>query len=479
VGLEHSRALLLASGVSGRTAQALEQLLEQNQTAVTVDPTVSGALLATRVLLTTLRRQPGRLVLLRGEMPHPILQKLEEAVAAIDPTRPLQIVRDWPNERAIRVHVGADGAGLRALPEGFGGHLVRDRQIRLPAPATVHPLGAIFTAALAAGEVFKEVAAVLPARRRGHRHLRFCPVSLSARPGVLDTTLRLDLDLVLFGTGAVGTGAALILSESDGEGRIGLVDEQRYAPENRGTYSLGGQLDVIEAPWKVDVAKRALEAQYTVTTFPTSVDTFVTDVDRGSAIWPRMVLCALDSREARHRAQDLWPDVLIDGATGDTALGLHVARAGEGPCVRCFLPVLDQDGPSVLERLASITGLPISSLIHGDELLPDEEVDRLPPAQRALLEPHRGTLKCGLAQAFGLTSAPNEAGYRPSIPFVSLQAACLMVGRLIALRLGVKSLPNFVQYDALIGPDRATQEVRPQDQECYCAARAAVIAQVR
>jgi len=93
-----------------------------------------------------------------------------------------------------------------------------------------------------------------------------------------------------------------------------------------------------------------------------------------------MVLCALDSREARHRAQDLWPDVLIDGATGDTALGLHVARAGEGPCVRCFLPVLDQDGPSVLERLASITGLPISSLIHGDELLPDEEVDRLPPA---------------------------------------------------------------------------------------------------
>jgi hypothetical protein len=84
---------------------------------------------------------------------------------------------------------------------------------------------------------------------------------------------------------------------------------------------------------------------------------------------------------------------------------------------------------------------------------------------------------CGLAQAVGLTGLGAD-GYQPSIPFVSLQAACLAVGRLIANQLGLR-LPNLVQYDGLIGPHAAIIEEMRQHPDCSCATRASAIEQVR
>ena len=111
-----------------------------------------------------------------------------------------------------------------------------------------NPLGAVYAAALGAAEAFKWTAQVLPARRVVHRYLRFCPVTLSsdltAAPDLASPLVR---DLTQIGVGAIGTGTILALQALRAEGRLIAVDCQRFGPENRGTYSLGGAAEVCRS----------------------------------------------------------------------------------------------------------------------------------------------------------------------------------------------------------------------------------------
>ena len=82
------------------------------------------------------------------------------------------------------------------------------------------------------------------------------------------------------------------------------------------------------------------------------------------------------------------------------------------------------------------------------------------------------------ARALGL-NGDSEETYRPSVPFVSQQAACLGVGRLIASVIGTTGLPNVVQYNTLIGPQSMTRLHRRATAGCYCQQRAATISIIR
>ncbi len=254
------------------------------------------------------------------------------------------------------------------------------------------------------------------------------------------------------------------------------VDRQRYAPENKGTYSLGGVAEVETAPWKVDLARQNLP-RFDVTPFHEPVVTLIRAVDHGQLAWPPLVLTALDSEEARRDAQRLWPDRLIDAATGDTMLGLHDHRHGLDPCMWCLFPVR-RDQPSGAERVAEQLGLPVELLAHADAILTDEHLVGLTDDQRRRLAPHLGKPMCGLARATGLTSL-DANGFMPSIPFVSLQAACLSVGRLLATHLGIDTPSNFIQYDSLIGPQAASIDAMRVRRDCICRTRAHTIDKVR
>ena len=116
--------------------------------------------------------------------------------------------------------------------------------------------------------------------------------------------------------------------------------------------------------------------------------------------------------------------------------------------------------------------------MRGDDPLTEEDLADLTEGQQQLLRPHLGEPVCGLAQAIGLTGL-DAAGFRPSIPFVSLQAACLSVGRLITSRLGVGPAGNLVQYDGLFGPHTATVDWMDRRPSCYCETRAETIERVR
>lgn len=479
MSLEHSRSLLLAATATGTAESALERRLEDATVVVSVDPALPLSLLTARVLLTTLRRGPGRLAIDPGSLPAADVEHIEAAVNAVDGSRTLHVGRVADNERAVRVHVGctAPRGVIRIVPEGYGAHIAAMSSAVIRPGQPGNALGAVYAAALGAAEAFKDTAGVLPARRIRHRHLRFCPVTLSEdlnRAPRLPDSVTLNMGLI--GVGAIGTGIALILSELPAEGTLLAVDRQRFDRENRGTYALGTPDDAIARPYKVELATRVLR-RFSVCEYPHALSELLTAVDAGTVPWPRLVLSALDTPEARREAQRLWPDRLIDAATGDTMVGLHDHRFGIDPCMWCLFPER-HDGPSDVDRFAAGLGLAAEVLADGERLLEASDLAGIPEDQRRRLEPEVGKPVCGLLRALALTTVDAD-GFMPAAPFISLQAACLSVGRLLADVTGTECTGNFLQYDGLVGPQHASVLSMKQDQACYCTMRSETIGSVR
>lgn len=479
MALEHSRSLLLAEATTGASQSALERRLDDSTVVVSVDPALPLGMLTARVLLTTLRRGPGRLVLEPDALPSRETRRLEAAVNEVDGDRPLRIGGLAGDDRAVRIHVGSSAPRgvIRIAPDGYGAHVAAASSAVIRQARPGNGLGAVYAAALGAAEVFKHTAGVRPARRVIHRHLTFCPVTLSgdlSRAPEIPASIPLNLGLI--GVGAIGTGIALTLSELPAEGELLAVDRQQFDRENRGTYSIGNAGDAVARPNKVELAARVLR-RFDVHEFPYPLSQLLTAVDAGAVPWTPLVLTALDTPEARREAQRLWPDRLIDGATGDTMVGLHDHTYGHDPCMRCLFPER-HDIPSGVERLAADLGLGAHVLAEGERLLEASDLQGMPEDQQQRLRPQLGKPICGLVRALGLTIADAE-GFMPSAPFISLQAACLSVGRLLAGVLGVTPSGNFMQYDGLIGPQHASVLHMKRSPECYCSVRAQTIATVR
>jgi hypothetical protein len=480
VNIEHSRALRLAATVTGLDEPTLRARQEQALVFVSLDPTLAGVPLAARTLLSTLRRLPGRLALGSTGLPSSFVDEVVATTLAIDPSRPLALDQG-ESEATVRVHLGLeDRAGaIRVVPDGFGAQLAGDPEVEVSLGRPGNALGAIFAAALAAAEVFKYVVVDNPDRRTLHRHLSFCPLTLTN-----DTTTAPELritpnpiDAAIVGNGAVGTAIALILAELRLGGRLILCDHERYGPENRGTYSLGGELEARTNPLKVELVGEILRtAGYSTIDLAEKSTAMIERIDAGEIAVPPIVLTGLDSVEARRETQMLFPDHIFDAATGDTALGLHHAVPA-GPCLRCFF-TQNASGPDPLVLLAEETGLPLGRLRRGDEALSDQDLAGLTAAQREVLEEFLGKPVCGLADAIGLTSASVD-DYRPSVPFVSQLAACLAVGRLLAIRAGLEPEVNFFQFDALHGPVGNGGEMRGPEPECFCQQRRSIVRQLR
>jgi hypothetical protein len=475
--LEHSRGLALGANASGMTASALQQAMEKAQIALSIDPTVPGGLLSARVLLSTLRRMPGRLLLETDGLRSGEVDELAAAVAAIDPKRPLTIGR--ASDPAVRLHIGTSRAdqAIRLFPDAHGAHIASQCSAVIRPVAAASALGSIYTAALGAAEVFKYIARVQPQRRVLHRHLHFCPVALSSdlsRAAAL--TLPGEFELTLVGIGAIGTGVVLILSEFEGSGLIVLVDYERFKRENRGTYSMGGEAQAASEPEKVALAQAALTG-FDVIPFAHPVQEMPGAIDAGTVPATSTVIAGLDSAEARRATQRLWPEQLIDAGTGETMLGLHEHVAGAGPCMMCFFPQ-ERAGPSGASRVSELTGLPVDLLADGEQILTGEHLRGVSPAQRELLREQVGKPVCGLARAVGLSTL-DSGGFRPSVPFISLQAAALAVGALMAQRPAGRSAPNLAQYDGIFGPQAATLETRAVTPGCYCQTHAPTIEAVR
>lgn len=475
MSVEHSRVLRLGASATGQPESELARRMAQSAVVVSLDPDVPGAIDVAAILVETLRRGPGHVHLDPLGVEPSAVAAIVAAADAVAPSTPVS-TEPAPAD-AVAVHVGmhAPRETIAVLADRHGARLAVDGR-QLPQSCTPSALGVMTAASFAGCEVFKRIVRPQKSRVVYRGFLAFCPVTLSDDPAKApQLPPGWSPALGLVGNGAIGTAHARVLGRLDATDPSAItIDPQVYGPENNGTYSLGNWQDVLDDTPKVVLVERALGG-WRVRRVQRTADDAIAILETEALRWPRVALTGLDSIEARRSVQGLWPVELIDSATGDTAVGLHHV-AGDGPCLRCFFP---DHAPqrSAAEALAAEFGLPIELVMRGDHVLVEEDLVGLSIDQRERLRPQVGKPVCGLAEAARLTGADDH--YRPSVPFVSQQAACLGIGRLIASASGLLGLPNFVQYDALIGPQSMTCQTRAPRPDCYCQQRRATIRAVR
>jgi hypothetical protein len=470
---EQSRTIRAAARATGAGESELEATLNAASTHLRVQTDLRGALATTYLLAATLLRGPGRLTIDERDLTTAQLAPLHELTRALRPDEPLAVGR--PGKTASVIAIGRDGGDIRVIPDGHGARVHRDG-----APSQLRPpsiLGVLLASALAAGEAFKAAAQIAEERASRPSRLAFCPVTLGDElERAPATPAEWKPVLTLAGIGAIGTAHTLLLAGLAPGGSIVLIDRQTYAPENLGTYTLGDRADVEAASAKVMLAARALPG-WRSRRHQGDIASAIRAIDAGELPWTPITLAGLDSPEARHDAQRLQSDRLLDAATGDTAVGLRDTRP-EGPCLSCMLAPPKAAPPT---KPLTDLGIPLElASAPADAVVDDRVIAAAPNEQaRAILRAQRGTPICGLVHAAGLTALASE-DYMPSVPFVSQQAACLTVGRLLAIEVGVASeLPNFFSYDTLIGPNHAIRQSRRADPACNCQQRAQTIAVVR
>lgn len=466
---ETSRALALAAIACRTDRETLKSHIESASVLISVEHSTPGAASAAKIFIETMRRLP---ISIRPDIAtHGALAKvLANAATSLDSRYP---VVPYATTGSARIHFGscADDAVLRILPDGTGAHLFPPGISMTEQAYAPEPVGVMYAASLGSAEVFKIIAQTRT--RPNERAVSFSPVTLNSdlRPFRAPDSLG-PRRIVLIGVGAIGTAALRMLAAMPINGQVVAIDPERFRTENFETYSLGSYAEALAEPLKIEIgADHARGRGFGFERM--SVDEYRESLEGGDGDWPDTVLVAVDTPDARYQARALWPRTLIDMGTGDSGVTMRDGCGTDGePCIECMLP-RQRPQISAITKLAEVTGLDASLLREGGQLTKSQLIG-LPPDKRVMLEAYLGQPVCGLASAIGLSDLPSDE-FRPAIPFVAQQAACLGVGRLIARGGGVEGLPNLFQYDVLLGPTGIRGEYVHPTPGCHCQARQAII----
>ena len=214
-----------------------------------------------------------------------------------------------------------------------------------------NPYGAGAAAALACSELFRRVFLKTgPERDFGLSLLDLGSKTGSERP--LNSS---NLGNVVFaGVGAIGNAALWALSrDTHLRGHLWLVDGESLTLLNLQRYVLGTVADVSRS--KVRLAKMALRrTRLAIEECQTSLERFA---ELRNGIDVPTICISVDNVETRRVAQALLPRLIVNGWTGDRALGAswHVLSR-DAACLACLYQPRGQ-GPSATEQAARALGL--------------------------------------------------------------------------------------------------------------------------
>lgn len=344
-----------------------------------------------------------------------------------------------------------------------------------------NPAGALAAASLGVSEVFKRL--IRLKERRGPL-LPATVFSLWAYitggddPGP-PLPARIEIDLALFGAGAIGNGIIHLLRELPLAGRVDIIDPQCFGPENLGTCFLIGPIEVEQAKAKALFAEALLAGSVAAKGFRETISEYTKRL--GDLPYPRIVVNALDNIDARHDAQGIWPDVVIDGAIGQ--FECQVSTHPWGPDVACLRCLFRHPPASADVIAARATGLSHRRIHDPDSLVTVEDVDSSPPERRQFLREQLGRPICSVireavAKQISDDSLPEH--FQPSVPFVATMSAAMVVAELVRFTAGGEPVlePRF-QFDLLVGPASGQKFDQRRRHDCVCITRAANISSFR
>jgi hypothetical protein len=345
-----------------------------------------------------------------------------------------------------------------------------------------NPVGALAAASLGVSEVFKRLIGLKPE----HGEL-LNGVTFSLWDHAVGTELAgpplpgaLPLNLVLNGAGAIGSALVHLIGKLPSRGRITIVDNQNYGEENWGT-CLDLARDEVGKP-KAEVAVARLPASLDAKPFVGDIRTAMSELFGQTRPWPRIAMNGLDQIEARHDAQQFWPDLAIDGAL-DANFTLQVSchpQDGDVACLIClFRPPAGEAAAAAQSR---VTGLTPETIARGpDYEISEAEVRAAAPDKQEFLAARIGRKICSIVtEAQQLSTQQQRAGFAPSVPFVACLSACLEVTELVRfVTTGTTAVAPRYQMNMLMGPETAMMVPERRRTTCICVERANNIARVR
>lgn len=342
-----------------------------------------------------------------------------------------------------------------------------------------NPIGALAAASLGVSEVFKRLIALKPQRGALFSNLSFSfhSYEFTEYPGP-PIPSSIPIDFFMIGVGAIGNGIIHLLRSLPVSGSLLVIDEQEYREENLGTCLLIGSRDLGKS--KALFAKELLGGKLKVQAFRQSIIDFTprfgTDFPH-----PRLVVNAVDNVEARRKVQQLWPDVIIDGAIGELACEVTLHPWGED--LSCLLCDFEEPAMQSEEIQSKLTGLRKSRLADQESLISEEDIIFALPEKKEWLRKQLGQQLCSVvskATIERISQEKHNENFRPSVPFVACLSACMVVAELIRyLSKEMQVLESGFQFDVLRGPLNGLRKAHRRKQTCICVQRANNIEMIR
>lgn len=337
-----------------------------------------------------------------------------------------------------------------------------------------NPITALAAASLGVCEVFKRLIDLRPelGELLDGSALSLWDHSLGGSEGP-EIPARLEADLMVNGAGAIGSAIVHLLARLPRVGELTVVDKQHYGPENWGT-CLDLERSQVGQP-KAEIAARRLQPVGSIRGLHTTIEAATKDHLGTAGRWPEIVLNGLDGIDARHDAQEIWPDLVIDGAL-DADLQVRVSAhewASDRACLRCLYQH-PSGGPAVDKQMRD-TGLSWASLQNQDRPLTEQDIAAADPARQAELRTRLGKTVCSIVTEDGaraMSRSQLDEGFSPSVPFAACFSACLIVTELVRyLSTGEVGVRPLWQVSMLVGPETAQMLPDKRHADCRCRHR--------
>lgn len=281
----------------------------------------------------------------------------------------------------------------------------------------------------------------------------------------------IPIHLLLCGVGAIGNGIIYLLKSLPVSGHISIVDSQKYQKENLGTCFLIGKDELDKE--KSDFAEEFLRTKLDAKGYFEDVLSFKSRLGK-EIHFPNIVLNGLDNIDARHEVQNIWPDIIIDGAISD--FGCQVSRhpwSEDTACLRCLFQ--KKSGESAVEVGSIATGLSRDRISNPEEPVTELDIENAPEEKRSWLRGQLGKPICSVVKegvAKQISQRDLDAKFEPSVPFVACFSASMVVGELVKYVAGWSSPlePRF-QFDILRGPAFGQEFPEERRKDCVCNTR--------
>lgn len=260
----------------------------------------------------------------------------------------IEFVKNAPGSTTICIgSASADGA-LFPSASGWVAHVDHTPSQRIGPP---NPYAAGAAAALACAELFRRIFL----KSEGERDFSLSLLNFDKKTGADLELADENVGEVLFvGVGAVGNAALWALSrDTSVQGTLWLVDDEDVALSNLQRYVLATHKDVGRS--KVLLGQQIFrKAVLKVEPSQQTLDDFTKE--QGPIDIPALVV-SVDNVDGRRSAQALLPRLVVNGWTGDQALGAswHVLSR-DAACLACLYHPHRQ-GSSAIEQAAKALGL--------------------------------------------------------------------------------------------------------------------------